>query len=210
MQWGDIWKIVLCAIASVGGVGGIIVLSIKFSANIIAERLQIKYENKMQKELEKYKSGLDNKIYISKSKFDTEFTLYRELTKSFFEVVRDITIMIPAGLAKYPSDEEEKKKYENTLYKQACQSAIVAQDTLKSNIPFIREEFYIKYEEILSLCKLQLDVFEQRWDELYLVSQKEKETFSLDDYRRSIEIKDKFKVLNKELRDYLDKIDILE
>ena len=151
-----------------------------------------------------------NKIYISKSKFDTEFSLYRELTKSFFEAVKDITIMIPAGLAKYPPDEEEKKKYENTLYQQANQSVVIAQDILNSNIPFLPENFYVKYEEILSLCKIQLDVFEQRWNVLYLAPQKEKESFSIEDYKRSREIKDKFKTLNKELHNYLDRLDILE
>ena len=54
MEWADIWKIVLCAVGSAGGIGTIIVLVIKFSANTIAERLSKKYEAKLQKELEKY------------------------------------------------------------------------------------------------------------------------------------------------------------
>lgn len=38
MSWADIWKIILAALASVGGVAGLIVLAIKFASNIIAER----------------------------------------------------------------------------------------------------------------------------------------------------------------------------
>lgn len=77
MSWEDVWKIILCAISSAGGIGIVIIAIIKFSASRIAEKLSKKYEMKLQKELEKYKSGFDNKIYISKTKFDIEFDLYR-------------------------------------------------------------------------------------------------------------------------------------
>lgn len=210
MEWIDIWKIILCAVVSAGGIGGIIVAAIKFSADIIADHLSKKYETKMQKELEKYKSGLDNKIYISKAKFDAEFALYRELSKTYFEMVKDITTMIPAGYATYPADKEARKKYENELYERAAASTVAAQEVLNSNIPFIPENLYKKYEDIISLCRCQLGVFEDRWNVLYLASQKEKETFSTEDYQRSREIKKKFDALNKELRDYLAKLDILE
>lgn len=63
MTWKDI---ILAVIASAGGIGGIIFLTIKFSANIIAERLDKKYTLKIDKELEKYKSSLESKIYIRK------------------------------------------------------------------------------------------------------------------------------------------------
>ena len=67
MGWDEIWKIVFGIITSIGGVGVIILAIIKFSSNIIAKRLEEKYSLKLSKELEKYKSTLDNKIYISKN-----------------------------------------------------------------------------------------------------------------------------------------------
>ncbi len=54
MSPGDVWKIVAGIIAGFGGFGAVIVLVIKFSANIIANRLAEKYSLKMNKELEKY------------------------------------------------------------------------------------------------------------------------------------------------------------
>ena len=83
-MWDEIWKIIFGVVASVGGIGAVIVAAVKFSVNIIAKRLVEKYTLKMNKELEKYRGGLDNKIYISKTKFDTEFSIYRELSRSFF------------------------------------------------------------------------------------------------------------------------------
>lgn len=210
MNWQDIWKIVLCAVASAGGIGAIIVMAIKWSANIIANRLSQKYEIKLQKELERYKSGLDNKIYISKTKFETEFALYRNLSKSFFEMVKNITIMIPIGIVHYPADKEERKNYENKLYDAALHSTVEAQGILNSNIPFIPDDLYADFDELLGLCKVQINAFELRWNVFYLDSQPEYESFSSDDYRRSYEIKDKFAALNTKLREYLSKLDVLD
>ena len=81
MSWADIWKIILAALASVGGIGGLIIFVIKFSSNLIAERLSQKYQLSLQKELEKYKAGVENKTYISKARFNREFSMYLRLVR---------------------------------------------------------------------------------------------------------------------------------
>lgn len=63
MEWLDVGKIALAAIISAGGIGGIIIGVIHFSANQIADRLSKKYEAKLSQELEKYKSELSKKEY---------------------------------------------------------------------------------------------------------------------------------------------------
>ncbi len=40
MSWDDVFKIIISMLASIGGIGGLIVLIIKFLANIIADRPQ--------------------------------------------------------------------------------------------------------------------------------------------------------------------------
>ena len=62
----NIVQIVLGIITSIGGIGAIFTAVIKFSSNFIAERLEEKYSLKLNKELEAYKSSLENKNYISK------------------------------------------------------------------------------------------------------------------------------------------------
>ena len=205
----EISKIVLAILTSIGGIGAIIIASIKFSSNIIAKRLEEKYSLKMNKGLEKYKYGLDNKIYISKIKFDAEFLIYRELSKSFFEMVKDISTLIPV-VGKRPVDEENKKIYEERVYRKALNKTVIAQDVLNSNAPFIREKLYIEYNEILKLCSEQLDVFERRWNVLILESQKEKEAFSGEDYKRTDTINRKFNELNNDIREYLSSLEILD
>ena len=210
MDWDEIWKIILCAVGSAGGIGAIIVVSIKWSANIIANHLSKKYEVKVTKELEKYKTGLENKIYISKTKFDVEFALYRDLSKSFFAMVKDITRMIPAGLAYYPANKEDREKYENELYDKALAFTVSAQDYLSSNIPFIPESLYNQYEEILQLCRLQLGEFEERWNVYSDLTQEDKNRIPHEAFQRSRDIREKFDQLNKDLRKYLSSLDVID
>ena len=72
-----IGEIVLGILASVGGISGIIIIAVKFSSNIIAKRLEEKYSLKLSKELELFKSNIENKKYISRTKFDTEFQIFK-------------------------------------------------------------------------------------------------------------------------------------
>lgn len=137
-MWNEILKIVIGVVASVGSIGGIIILVIKFSVELIAKRLEEKYTLRLNKELEKYKSSLDNKIYISKTKFDTEFNIYRELSKTFFNMVREVNTMIPVGLVNVPADEVVRKKFENECYDNTKKMVVLAQDTLLSNASFIQ------------------------------------------------------------------------
>lgn len=204
-----IWQIVLGVLASVGGISGIILIAVKVATDTIAKRLEERYTLKLNKELEFYKSNLDNKIYISKTKFDTEFGIYKELSKAFFEMVRDISIMIPSGYTTYPADQQAKREYEDKMYKNALASTIVSQDCLNSNAPFIATSLFDEYSEILKLCRQQINVFERRWNVGIIASQEEKETFSIDDYNRTEEINEKFKELNEHIRRYLSKLDVL-
>lgn len=232
MQWTEIWKIVWGVLVSVGGISGIILTVIKFSSNIIAKRLEERYtlklnkelqehkneldkslqiyKSSLDKELQKYKSNLDNKIYISKTKFDAEFSIYRELSKAFFEMVKAISLLTPSGIANYPADKQAKKEYENKLYDGASKATVVAQDTLNSNAPFISNNLFNKYDNILVLCKQQLSAFERRWNMNFIGTPEDRESFSMEEYQRTSEIKDEFEQLNEGIRKYLSMIDVLD
>ena len=203
-------EIALAIVASVGGFGGVFSAVVYFTSNFIAERLQKKYELKLNEKFEKYKAGIENKTYISKTKFDAEFALYRSLSKAFFDMVKNVSVMIPQGYTTVPADKDIKKKVDEEHYSAARSSVVAAQDELNSNAPFIPEKFYDAYEEIRHLCGLQLMEFEERWNVGYLVSQEEKETISREAYKRTGEINDKFKKLNNEIREYLNSLDVLD
>lgn len=104
-----IWKIVLAVIAGLGGIGVVFGAVVFFTSNFIAERLQKKYDLKLNEEFEKYKANIDNKIYISKTKFDAEFNIYRSLSKAFFDMEKKFTILIPVGVVYLPLTKKHRE-----------------------------------------------------------------------------------------------------
>ncbi len=196
-------------IVSAGGVGGITIAIIKFSANTIADKLSAKYENKLEKALEKYKTELGKKEYVSKTRFDAEFGIYRELSATFCTMVKDINVLIPAGFNWQPAGEEARKKYEDECYKTANNSTVKAQDSLYASAAFIPEDFFKGYEELLLLCKRQLNTFAFRYNALSLMTEEEKYSLSQDDYRRTDEINEKWRKHNSIIREYLATLDVL-
>ena len=209
MSWVDISQIAAAAIISAGGIGGIIIGVVSFSANKIADRMDKKFQASLDKQLEKYKSDLSKKEYVSKAKFDTEFALYRELSLSFANMIKSINILIPT-YSNVPADRNERLKYEKQCYESARPAVVKAQDTLNSNIPFISEEICNGYEELLRLSILQLDEYEERFNVLDLRPQQEKESFGLNAYKRTQEINEKWNKLNKMIREYISTLDVME
>lgn len=202
-------EIVLGTIAGVGGIGFVITTSVASSSKFIAERLQNKYQLKLDEELEKFKAELENKTYISKTRFDAEFLIYQNLSLSFFKCVKAFNILIPSGFANVLKDEEARKKQEERDYREAVKAYNEAQEEYGKSIPFISKELCDKYNELLRLFSLQLYDFELRWDASYLVSQKEKETLGKESYKRTDEINEKNDELNEMIRNHLERLDVI-
>ena len=205
----DVLKIVLEIIAGVGGIGVVFAAVVAFSSNFIADKLQKKYQLKLDEELEKYKAGLTNKVYISKTKFDAEFSIYQNLSLAFSQCVKAFNVLIPSGVTNVPADKEARRKQDEEHFKAATKAYVDAQDEYSKSIPFIPQEFCEDYKGLLKLCSLQIYDFEQRWNVSYLASQEEKETLGHDSYKRTDEINKKFDELNEKIRDYLARLDVL-
>lgn len=210
MDLFQVLSIATACIVSAGGVGGIAIAVIKFSSNIIAERISAKYENKLEQALEKYKTELSKKEYVSQVKFDAEFEIYRTLSKEFSTAVKNISLMIPDGMAYFPADEDKRKEYENNNYVNANNAIVMAQDALYANGAFISEDLYNKYNEILALCGQQLNAFQRRYNVLYFASQEKKESYTDEEYERTTTIKEKWLELNNCVREYISKLEVID
>ena len=204
----DVFQVVLGIMAGVGGVGVIILGVIKFASGIIAERLQKKYQLQFDKELEKYKAGLENKVYISKTRFDAEFLIYQKLTKSSADCVKQINILIPSGLMSQLNNSSEIKLEEQQLGK-AAQAFATAQDELNMSIPFIPKGLSDKYIKLLHLSQVQLTRYLDKWKVCSPRKQTVKSSLEEKDYARTDEINSEFNDINIQLRDYLSRIDII-
>lgn len=212
MTWDEVIKIALAAVGGVAGIGIIIGASVKFSADRIAERLAAKYELKLNKELENYKSGLDRKNHISKVRFDAEFTLYRELTVACREMVNTIYFVYPT-YANVPAGKSERAQYEDESFKKAQASTNDFVKIMTSNSPFIPKTFYSSFMELIKLCRQNLDVYAQRWNKGYLgvwEGSQDKRDAESEAYSRTSEITEKFDKLIDDIRDYLSQLDVNE
>lgn len=144
MKWDDIWKLVLAVLSSVGGIGAIIVFMVKICSNMIANKLSKKYELKLNKELEKYKAGIDNKTYISKARFDREFSMYQDLCEKNITMVYDMgaAVMIARG-GQYPNINNTEE-----FIHLALQHIDDAEMANKRYAPFIAKEIFESYKEL--------------------------------------------------------------
>ena len=210
MDISQIASIATACIVSAGGVGGVAMAVVKFTSNIIADKISAKYENKLEQALEKYKTELSKKEYVSQVRFDAEFEIYRTLSKEFSTAVKNISLMIPDGIAYSPADEEKRTEYENKIYVDANNAVVVAQDVLYANGAFISEELYNKYNEILTLCSQQLNAFQRRYNVLYFASQEKKENYTDKEYERTTTIKEKWLELNNCVREYISKLEVID
>ncbi len=174
----------------------------------IAERLSQKYELRLQKELEAFKSILTKKEYVSKARFDVEFKIYRELSQVFSEAIEGVHGIIPSGEAYYPTNEGERNDYEQQLFVGFAKASYQAQKSLFSNAPFISKEIYDKFEEIMCLIRIQSEVYNEAHFAT-TVSNAEGKITDEDGCRTAL-IDEKFELLTDEIRTYLSGLEILE
>lgn len=208
----QIWQIVLAIIASIGGAGIIILGVVKFTSDMIAERLSKRYEIKLNKELEAFKAGINQKTYISRARFDTEFQIYRELSESVLSMVECTYWLFPSGFDHLPSDKEEEKKIYIERYNKARDAISLAQKSIRANAPFIPSDFYARFEELSNLCSQQYSMF--RWCGALAPRQEVFSTAKADAekacWKRTDDIWEKRAELTVKLREYLEKLDVLE
>ena len=190
-------QIAIAIVISAGGISGIILAIIKFSSNIIADRLSKTYELKLNKELEKYKTRLDSKIYITKARFDKEFELYQQLSRSFFCMIEKFHALYPIVGKSY--EDNSLQIHTNRLnFNEAQVATVKAQEAIYSYAAFITKEFYEKYYKILQECRGLIGLYNPE-------KQPKAESFQ----KMEVIVK-MFEDLNTELREYLSKLEVIE
>lgn len=206
MFWTTVFKIVTAIIFSFGGAGAIIVAIIKFCVDKIADRLEQKYELRLSQELETFKSKLESKSYVSKTRFDAEFDMYRQLSKASADMVKEVGQLFPRFTKDSRTDiETYKSKYDTAFDK-----VIVFQDLLTSNAPFISEDMYSAFHVLEEKCKEQLSDFV---DFRLRPDADEYRAECKDDYKsvwkRTDEIQKELASIIQTLRKYLSTLEVL-
>lgn len=144
MTFKDIFAIASSIVLSVGGAGALICAFSSFLADRIAKRIDGKYQQKLDQELEKYRGVIEQKKYVSQTQFDYEFEIYKKLSKAYFTVAVKTTSFASKYeqyeyLSMQQGDISNKEIYH--LSKAICD----AQNILFENAAFIPEEIYNDY-----------------------------------------------------------------
>ncbi len=196
------------ALNVVGAIGGFAFLAKSFF-NFISSMIAKKIDAKNAKELEQVKVHLLNKNYISKTRFDIEIQLYRELSGLFFELVKNVQSIIPNGIAHYPSDAEERQALEERYHSDVVHSLNSARECLYKNAPFMPEDFHNRYMDIVVKCHAQVALHELELAARKSPSNKE-HIIKAEHFVKTREIIESYKVLNNDLRAYLSKLDVVD
>ena len=143
----DVIAIASSILLSVGGTGVLICACSGFLAERIAKRIDGKYQQKLDQEIEKFRGMIEQKKYVSQSQFDYEFEIYKKLSKTYFTVAVKATSFASNydkfdALSIKEGDISADELY--ALSKSICD----AQNTLFENAAFIPEDIYNDYYEL--------------------------------------------------------------
>lgn len=148
MDWE---KFFLQLVLELGGLTGIAIIGLTFLGNLFAERLSKRYELKLNEKLELYKKAIEDKSYVSKTKFDANFKVCCEISENLilcFDVIKEIT---PEGgeLLDSPLNGDEIKK---TI---KCFKKII-----NRNMPILPKELYNELQKIYDVFSQQIFSYE--------------------------------------------------
>lgn len=205
MNWNQLAEIAIAVVISFGGAGAIIAAIVKFTVDKIASALEKKYELKMSKEMEKFKNALENKSYISKTRFDAEFSIYRQLSRVTAIMIKEISQLFPTFTRDAKNDYDTYKK----KYDKAVDSVVMYQDELASSASFIPSDIYLLFKKLEEKCKMQLGDFADfrlRSDAEDYV--KEDREGYRESWKRTRELQKDFDVIVDKLRQYLSSLEV--
>lgn len=123
--------------------GILLVLCPLLSQNVrdfVAKKIQLSFD----KALEDKKSVNERKTYISKAKFDKEFSLYQNISKNQMDVIYDCGTAVVIARGGYDKDKSKR----NTFIDEFLQHLETADIYLKCNAPFISKKIFEQYREI--------------------------------------------------------------
>lgn len=209
IAWIEVLKIVAGVIAALGGGGAIVAGLSSWLGKVWADRLMAEEKAKYEKELERLTKQLERKNYVSKVRFDAEFAIYRELSKTLVIVVQDTSLLFPVGGLQYaPASEQAKKQMYKEYYEDAYKSYTDFSNCLASNSAFIAEDIYQDFESIRKKVCQQVNFYPTIIGMVNTPDLSRKKIEECWSYTAEVYVEQQ-KLQNK-LREYLKTLDVLD
>ena len=203
----EFWQTVIGVLGSIGIGGAIVAGFSSWVGKVWANRLMAKESAKFREVLERLTKQLERKNYVSKVRFDTEFAIYRELSKNLVLVVQNARVLFPdKGLQYAPVDKQEQIYIKN--YQDACRSYNTFSSCLASNCAFIVDDIYHDFESIREKIDHQIQFYHRLFlsgNRIPIDTEEEQTCWSYTE-----EIYDELKTLQNKLRNYLKTLDVMD
>ena len=206
----ELWQTVVGILCSVGVGGAIVAALSSWLGKVWAERLMAKETAKYREELERLSKQLERKNYVSKVRFDAEFSIYRELSGAFLDVVRAQNDLFTfEKLDRIPTEKDKQKKLYEERFEMGRNAYNNASTQLHRNAPFIEENIFEQFRNILRDARLQLFHYPAFYiEEGALELQKECPKVFEECTKRTQTINNAMDKLISDLREYLKKLDV--
>lgn len=158
----EIFETVSAVLLSLGGGGALVVGLSSWLGKVWANRILEDEKFLHQKELEHYKSEMvkrlnslnvnnEKALYISKSQYDMEFNIYKDIWAKLFDVIASTKSLYPI-YENVPTSQEKRKEYDDIKYKRFIDTYNDYIKTINYYAPFYRDDFYNDFIEIRDLC----------------------------------------------------------
>lgn len=150
MVWNEfIAEIVI----ELGGFTAIVISTFKFFGKSLIERLSIKYEAILTKELEEYKSDLEFRNHIDKIKFDATFDAFSQIQLNVIDCFNEMETITPSDEGMLHTNIKNISEVEEIVDKyKLC---------LNKNMLLIPKDVYNKLEEVLKIFYNQIEAFKK-------------------------------------------------
>ena len=208
-------------IAEAGGIALVSLILIKFFGRKIVDAVASKYEQVLTKQLELYKSNLNDKEHISKTRFDKEFEIYLELSQKNLTLVYDVGEMTLTARAIAENSPEITEKEIEEIMEKTCNALNEADFSNKQYAPFIDKDVYEDYHKLSELGEEIFQLFKRYtskdpdFQSEFVFTYHGEEYRSKQDFLNAINCKQKQlsklsdEILDR-LRNYLKSLDVKE
>ena len=164
-----------------------------------------------ERELQAHKSSLERGLYVTKTRFDVEFAIYRELIKSFWDVINDIrAIYGSTKLTRIISNNPDvAKNIKKDAFNSCMKNYGTAEVALSGNLPFIDKDISFKFLEILFLVGELALTYEKKYYDIQNDTVKHDDGYELEK-SQLIELNTKWEELSAYIRDHISSMKIVE
>lgn len=217
MTWKTVFQVITLIVGSLGGGSAIMLVAIKWGAEILSTKIKADIEHKHNKEIAAYEKQLSdstaklntllqNTSYITQRQYDLEMEIYKEAWNALFDLMlskgwaRDLVIL--NSQISNISNENDLRDQRNKCYISLVDKLKIYRKIVDANEPFYQKNAYVTMRNII----LEF----QRFEKIFLKYRNEIQLADSEDIASlnqiCMKINEEKELLAEEVREYLQSL----